>query len=361
MSLRTFGLFACLSLIVVAGVFFALLRIDLSIPAAFSQNLANASLAHALALPQDAPDRTTNLSIAQTWLDRIGQTDGLPRTPLARSRIALANGNADEAYRLLAGMTASDAMTDFLAGRAAWQGQHESAALKSWRRAGAETFFLLEAYRALDAHDWKKAEEDAAIAVGINPSKAEAHFAWADAASRAGALSPRIFDELALVLDLTEDSDLRSKALSRQGELMMRQGKLAEALIVFQEARAVAPGDPRPQTGYALVWLHSRPEARDEATQILEEVTRTSPWYTAAYTALADLAQANQDMRSAEEWLRKGLTTNKNDTRLLMPLADLLLRTGRKEEARAALILALGNDTHPDTLQEIVWRLKDIQ
>jgi tetratricopeptide (TPR) repeat protein len=160
---------------------------------------------------------------------------------------------------------------------------------------------------------------------------------------------------------LTRDPDVKSRALSRQGEVLAEQGKLRDALDAFQRARGIAPIDARPRTGYALAQLQSDPGARDEAIALLVQVVSDSPWYTAAYIALAQIAEKNSDAPGAEIWLKTGLGKNPNDPRLLLPLGELYARQNRVAEARATLELALKYETHTDDRDAITRALERIQ
>ena len=122
-----------------------------------------------------------------------------------------------------------------------------------------------------------------------------------------------------------------------------------------------APADARPRTGYALALLALQPAERDQARALLAQVVEDSPWYTAAYVALADMAESDGDLKSAEVWLTKGLARNPNDARLLLPLGRLYSRHGRSEEARVTLVRALEFETHADGLREIALELSQLR
>lgn len=329
---------------------------------AWSLNLANASIARAGSLPVDAPARSAELARAQTDLAQAHRFADLDRLALAQLRSLMLSGDTTDAARALADSNAvsEDALTEFTRGNAAWRSGQPSRAFEHWRAAGAFTYFMQQAHRAADAHDWQTAAESASIAVGIAPASADARYVLADATSRLAPVTPAVFADLDAALSLTQDNEFRSTILSRKGELYASQGNLEQALASFEQARSVAPIDARPRTGYALVLLQLQPGSRDTAVTLLRQVVDDSPRYTAAYIALAGLAQSGGDEAGAQAWLQKGLQRNPNDARLLLPLGELYARQHRMEEARATLVEALKYETHADALIEIAERLAEM-
>lgn len=326
---------------------------------AWSLNRANASIVRAASLPSDAPARGVALEDAQMAMEQSRRWGNLDRVALARARTLLLSGDPGRAAQAFseARPFVSDAMAEFVWGDAAWQAGQIATAVEHWQAAGALTYFMQQAHRAVDAHDWSAAAEQAAIAVRIAPNSAEAHYVLADAMSRLAPDTPAVFDELDRALALTTDNEFRSTILSRKGEILASQGELEQARDLFAQARHVAPIDARPRTGYALVLVRLEPAARSEAIALLTEVVGDSPWYTAAYIALADLAESGGDTGDAVAWLQRGLERNPNDARLLLALGDRYARRHMLPEARAALVSALRYETHADALQEIAQRL----
>lgn len=330
---------------------------------AFHLNLANVAIARAAALPPDAPDRSAALAEADAQLSRARMYSGLDRLALAQARTLLTRGDALRAADVLdqARAPGSDPVTEYLWANAEWQAGRRTAALEHWRQANAMTFFMQEAHRALDAHQWKKASELAFIATLIDPSLADAHYVLAEGHSHDQPITSQVSDELDRARELTRDPELLAAILSRKAEVLAGEGKLNQALGVFAEARELAPADARPRTGYALALLALQPSEREQASALLAQVVEDSPWYTAAYVALADMAESDGDLKSAEAWLTKGLARNPNDARLLLPLGRLYSRHGRSEEARATLVRALEFEAHADGLREIVLELSQLR
>ena len=330
------------------------------IASAWLLNSANAAIARAATLPNDSPDRVLALTDADTKLKQANEYSALDRLSLAQARALLARGDAQGAVSAFDHAQASDPITEFVWADSAWQANQPAAAFEHWRRAGALTYFIEQAHRAAYAHDWASAAQLASVAVGIAPSNAEAHYVLGDAISQQDLYNPSALREIERAAELTRDPEFLSTIISRQAEILASQGKLRDALDLFNQARQVAPIDARPRTGYALTQLQLDPAARSESVALLEQVVGDSPWYVAAYVALADISELTGDVKGAEAWLQKGLARNPNDARLLLPLGELYVRQHRMDEARTTLILALKYETHADVLQEIVRKLTEV-
>ncbi len=328
-------------------------------------NLANTRIARAVSLPQDAPDRATALAEAGLILSR---QNWHRRAPLANARLLLARGEPQRAADALERSSAalqSDPIAQFIWGDAFWQSNQLVAAYTHWHAAGALEYFIRQAQRAADAHQWKDAENFARIAVGIDPAFAVGHYVLGDAWSHQERSSEAL-SELERARELTQDKELLAAIISRQGEILASQvadpatpsgSKWQDALDRFDRARAIAPVDARPRTGYALALLQLQPDAHEQAIALLTQVVDDSPWYIAAYVALADLSESRGDLDGAEQWLEKGLAKNPNDARLLFRLGEYYARQHRRADAKATLVLAMKYETHADELQKITKAL----
>ncbi len=331
------------------------------VASAWFLNLANASLARAQSLPADSPQRLVSLQEADRDLTRTREIMRTPRMALAQARVSLLRGDTKQALGVFESTGAappSDAIAEFLWAESAYASNLPETAFAHWRAAGAIEFFMQEAHRAQDAHRWRTAEQMARIAVGIEPARPEAHYVLGDALAWQSNSNPVALRELDQALALTDDPEFISTILSRKGELYASQGKLQEALDLFERARHVAPIDARPRADYATALLRLSPDARSEASALLEQVIDDSPWYTAAYVALANIDTSDGDLPSAEAWLQKGLSRNPDHAGLLVPLAELYVKEQRVDLARQALVLALKNETRADGLQDIAGRLE---
>ncbi|MBI4786971.1 MAG: hypothetical protein HY782_08000 [Chloroflexi bacterium] len=352
MSVRSLLLIFSLIAALVFGAF-----IFPQIASAWLLNSANASLARAVALPDDSPDRARALLEADASLSRAQQYSELNRLALAQARSALARGDAARALAEFDQTSPSDPITEYVWGDAAWQANYREWALKHWRLAGALTYFMEQAHRAADAHEWPMAGHFAEIAVGIDPTRADAHFVLADALSHLPNRAPDALQELGRARELTRDPEFLAAIISRQAEILASQGKLSDALDLFDEAREFAPTDARPRTGYALAQWRLDSAAQDESIALLAQVVADSPWYIDAYLALADILEARG---GAEQWLQKGLAHKPNNATLLRSLGELYARQGRIGEARTTLTLALKYETRADDLQAIARKLAEV-
>ncbi len=330
------------------------------IVSAWLLNLANADIAHAVSLPQDAPQRFSTLNNSESHLAQASSFANTSRLSLAQARLLLARGEAARAARSFENADASlrgDSVARFVWADAAWQSNQPSVAIDHWRAANAYVYFSQQMHRAQDEHQWKPAEDSARVAVGIDPNSADAHYVLADALARQNQNDPEAMRELDRARELTRDPEMLSTIISRQGEVLASQDKLPDALALFDQARAVAPIDARPRTDYALTLLKLQPDTRDQAVVLLTQVVGDSPWYTAAYIALANIAEAGGDLKGAEEWLYKGLARNPNHPDLLFALGQFYARQRRLDEARTTLTLALKYETRADNLQVIADEL----
>ncbi len=330
---------------------------------AWSLNLANVEIARANALPPDSPDRVAVLASAEKQLAHA-QSGGLtPRLALAQARLLLSRQEMPGAVIALEDLTLVPSLNDpifaFVMGQANWSLGNRQAAMEYWRMAGAIEFFDRQAHRALDAHEWKKAAAAARISVALDPSSSDAHQVLGEALSRVDVASPESWAELDQAAQLARDPEQRAAIFSRQGEISLERGEYAAAIEFFNKASSIAPLDPRPRTGFALARLGSDPGAYDEVTSLLEETVHTSPWYTAAYLALADAATARGDT-GAEKWLMDGLSRNPNNPLLLYALGKLYARQQHLAQAGEALTLALRYETHAESLLEISRTLEGL-
>jgi tetratricopeptide (TPR) repeat protein len=346
-----------LALVVVAAV-------SPQVVSAWWLNLANVDIAHALFLPQDSPQRQDDLSDAESRVNLAHGLSDTGRVTLAQARVLLARGAAERALQTFDAADVSlgiDPIAQMVWADAARQANEPQVAIEHFRAAGAYVYFSQQMHRAVDNHQWQAAEDSARVAVGIDPNSADAHYVLADALARQDIQSPEAMSELDRAQELTRDSDMLSTIISRRGEIYASQGKLQDALDAFSQARTVAPIDARPRTDYAVTLLRARSDVDDQAVALLTEVVGDSPWYTAAYIALANIAERNGDLKGAEVWFEKGLARNANDPDLLFALGRFYARQRRLDEARSTLTLALRYETRPDNLQTIAEALAELK
>ncbi len=331
-----------------------------SIAGAWFVNQANVALASASALPQDSSARSSDLTAAGNVLNSARGFSYSSRALLAQTRILFARGDAAGAARTFDQAEASlraDPIARFVWADAARQSDQATLAIDHWRAAGAYTYFSQQMHRAADSHQWQTAEADARVAVGIDPNSSDAHLLLGEALSQQDINDPTALTELDRARELTRDPEVLSTIISRQGEILASQGKLQPAIDYFNQARAVAPIDARPRTDYALTLLRLQPAPRDQAVALLNQVVGDSPWYSAAYIALANISETGSDPKGAEEWLQKGLTRNADNPDLLFALGQFYARQQHFDQARSTLVLALKYETRADNLEAIAAAL----
>ncbi len=321
---------------------------------AWFRNQANAHIARAVAFKDASAlnQAEAHLAQAEAW-----SRDAL--TAFAHARASLAR---DDAPRAVAAMSATgealrdDSIAQFVWAEAEWRLGNASAAFEHWRAAGALTFFVNAMHRAQFAHQWDEAARLARIALGIAPDNVEAQYALGDVLGYVDAEAA--LRELARAEELTRDPELLATILSRQGEILTARGESAAALARFERAMQIAPRDARPRTDAARLLLATQPEARARAIALLHEALDVAPWYIAAYITLAEVAEADGDVRTAEDWYARGLARVRNNPDLLLARARFYARHNRVEQARADLTLAQRYERRADVLREIARELE---
>jgi tetratricopeptide (TPR) repeat protein len=325
-------------------------------------NIANADIARALAV-NDTVHYDALLNHAQMQIDAAKSFGDDERITLAQTRIYLARGEYERAakvYDTAPASLRSDSIAQFIWGQAAYQSQLDDLAFARWREGGAFVYFSQNAHRAIDKHDWVQAARLARIGVGIDPTNAEMHYVLAYSLSNLDVFDVNALNEIDLAIATTSDQESLSTYLSLKGEILNSQGNWQIAMNVFETARGVAPIDARPRTDLALLWLRRQPSLQHDAVALLTQVVTDSPWYTAAYIALADVSEKQGDLKQAEAWLRRGLDRNPNNADMLFALGKFYARQKQMDEARALLTQAQNIETRIDIVPMIEKSLAEL-
>ncbi|MCL4486911.1 MAG: tetratricopeptide repeat protein [Chloroflexi bacterium] len=349
-------MFVRLQVLIAAAALMVSVILAPEIAAAWFYNLSDIDLAHAAALPADAPLRSSALDDASQKLGQANSYAPLNRAPLAATRIDLARGLAERAasqFDQAASSLRSDPIVLYDWGQAAYGSGQADKAYAYWRAAGAFVYFDQEMHRESDQRQWKEAARLARIAAGVEPNSAQAHYVLGDALAQLNVDDAEALPELDRARELTDDREFLSTIISRRAEILAARGELPAALDTFAQARAEAPIDARPRTGYALVLLQLHPTERDQAVALLTQVTGDSPWYTAAFIGLANISESNDDSAAAERWLLDGLGRNPASPDVLFALGEFYVRQNRLQDARRDLVLALAAETRADRLMAI--------
>jgi len=332
------------------------------IASAWFLNAANADIAHALTSTTSMQGDAL-LTRAQAELDTAKSFSDDERIALAQTRVLFARDEYERAAKTYETTTASlrtDPIARYFWGLAAFQSQQPSLAYEHWRTGGAFVFFSQNAHRALDKHDWRTAQDLAHIGVGIDPTDAEMHYVLGFSLLHLDAYDPNALDEADLAIQCAPNDELLSTYLSLKGEILNAQGNWQIAMNVFETARGVAPIDARPRTDLALLWLKRQPNRQNDAVALLTQVVNDSPWYTAAYIALADGSEKQGDFKPAETWLQKGLDKNPNNADMLFALGKFYARQNRIDDAHTMLTQAQKVETRIDLVPMIENALAEL-
>lgn len=327
-------------------------------------NATNADIAHALS-SDESVQRDELLNHAQAQLDAAKSSSDDERITLAQARLFLARGDDQRAMQMFDQANASlrsDSIARFVWGQAAWDAKQKDSAFDHWRVGGAFVYFSQNAHRAVDKHDWQEGARLARIAIGIDPMSADMHYVSSFALASLNPQDSRALDEVDLAIQLAQDDELLATYLTLKGEILNGQGNWQMAMNVFDTARSVAPLDARPRTDLAMLWLKRQPHLRDDAIALLTQVVNDSPWYTAAYIALADLSEKQGDVKLAEAWLKNGLARNPNNADMLFALGKFYARHAprRTDDARTMLTQAQKIETRIDIIPQIQNALADL-
>lgn len=343
------------------GILLALVPIALALPplaSFFFLNLANTQIARAVKLPADVPSRAALLADADASLARAKTFSNPSRLGIADARLALAQNDLPRALAVFDSVgppAREDFIAQFMWGDAAWRSGQREIAFAHWRAANAREYFRQQMNRAQYAHRWQDAENFARIAIGIDVSSADAHYVLANALSAQNPNSAEAFSELDRAQALTQDKEFLSTILSLKGEILATQNQFQAALAAIEQARQYAPTDARPRTDYAVVSVKLDANAKSQSVVLLTQVIADSPWYTAAYIALADISDADGEM-----WLKKGLDKNPSAAPLWFALGRWYAWHQRPAEAKAALVAALQNENRADVLQQIAQAIAEL-
>ena len=132
------------------------------IAGAWFVNHANAAIAHAASVPQDSPQRLTDLNDAENDLASARVFSTGDRVILAETRLLLARSDPAGAARTFDQASVwlqSDPIAQFIWAEAAQDSNQPAVAINHWRVAGAYVYFSQQMHRAIESHAWQAAEE----------------------------------------------------------------------------------------------------------------------------------------------------------------------------------------------------------
>jgi tetratricopeptide (TPR) repeat protein len=124
--------------------------------------------------------------------------------------------------------------------------------------------------------------------------------------------------------------------------VLVREGKLTEALAEIEKAIALDPGEA------PFHLIHGRIlralENPERAFEALEEAVRRAPDSRDGYFEIADLHQSRRELEPAALWLRRYLALHPGDLEALYFLGTVLSYGSETEEARRVLGEVLASD-----------------
>lgn len=192
--------------------------------------------------------------------------------------------------------------------------------------------FLTELGRLqLSAGEPAKAISSYRAAVAVNPALDLLHFNLGDALLKTGNAAAAE-KEFHVALELNPRS---AAAAIRLSEIAIARGERARAKRVLAAATAAGAESASVLARHAELELAdgNHAAARQLATRATEVAGRWSP----AWMILARLSLLANDVAGAERSLRRATSANPYDARAFLELGRLLARSGRREEAKAAL------------------------
>jgi len=136
----------------------------------------------------------------------------------------------------------------------------------------------------------------------------------------------------------------------------LEEGDLKAARVAADEFLRAAPDSARALYSRGIVALR----AGDSATALVDfrKLLANDPAYAVAHYDLAIAEQQRQDYGESERELRAALALAPTYTRARLALGAVLLREGRRDEARAAFDAAL-SETSDSSLRNLAMSLRD--
>ena len=174
-------------------------------------------------------------------------------------------------------------------------------------------------------------------------------------------LDPNSLNVHVKLADLFSQNNQTADALreyDRVGKMLLKRGQLNEALVVFQKALKIDPGN----VDLAESLVASLIEARDfDNAILLLQATLDANKQNPRLVALLGKTHLNKgDLSTAKRVLQQGLNANPTDPALRENLADLALREGSPDDALEVLgpladsLAARGDATAADFLNKII-------
>jgi arylsulfatase A-like enzyme/tetratricopeptide (TPR) repeat protein len=146
---------------------------------------------------------------------------------------------------------------------------------------------------------------------------------------------PRFEAALSKLRDILESDPGVDRSYLLYSELLLKAGRARDAERVFAEL--VARNGDSFEGSYGLGVARLQLRSFDAAAEALGRAAALEPKNAKSYLRLSEVEEGRGDLDAAETWLRRAIAIAP-DPLLQDRLADLLLRAGRTEEARAILV-----------------------
>lgn len=209
---------------------------------------------------------------------------------------------------------------------------------------------------ALAGHDWKGAAAEFTRIVALEPpepkgSTARYDLAIADAnLARYDAAASQLRDAIAL------DPGFLA-AMANLVSVDLQRGDLREARSVADRFISLAPDSARALYARGIVALQDGDSAT--AREDFGKLLRSNPAYAVAHYDLALAEERLGQLDAAERELRAALSLSPTYARAEFALGAVLLRQGRRSEAREAFVRTLNDAAGDPALQNIAAAMRD--
>lgn len=208
----------------------------------------------------------------------------------------------------------------------------------------------------LAGHDWKSAADEFARIVALNPPEPKGSTARYDLAI-ADANLGRYDDAAHQLRDAIVLDPGFLAAMANLVSVDLQRGDLQDARSVADRFIALAPDSARALYARGIVALQAGDSttAREDFGKLL----RANPAYAVAHYDLALAEERLGQMDAAERELRAALSLSPSYARAEFALGAVLLRQGRKSEAREAFVRTLHDASGDPALQNIAAAMRD--
>jgi len=209
---------------------------------------------------------------------------------------------------------------------------------------------------ALAGHDWKGAADEFARIVALGPPEPKGSTARYDLAIAEANLG-RYDDAARQLRDAIALDPGFLAAMANLVAVDLQRGDLREARTTADRFVALAPDSARALYARGIVALRDGDSAT--AREDFGKLLRANPAYAVAHYDLALAEERLGHIDSAERELRTALSLSPTYARAEFALGAVLLRQGRRTEAREAFVRTLHDATGDPALQNIAAAMRD--